>query len=854
MKISIPDFALVVLVGPTGAGKSSFATKHFLESEVISSDHCRALVSDDETDQSATGDAFDLLQYTAGIRLRRRKLTVIDATSVRREDRAHLVRLARTYHALPVALVFDIDPEICHERNQGRPNRDFGPHVARNHAKALKRGLRGLQKEGFRQVQIMKSTDDVDALEISRAPLWTDQRQDHGPFDIIGDVHGCFDELLTLLAELGYQIDPFEEGSEDLIRARHPAGRTAFFVGDITDRGPQNLNALRLVMGMCDEGSGRCVMGNHDFKLNKWLKGRNVQLNHGLDLTVAELEPTSDVFKKQLGGFIDGLRSHQWLADGRLVIAHAGLKEEMHGRGSGAVRNFAMFGETTGEVDEFGLPVRLNWAREYRGKADVIYGHTPVLEADWLNGTLCIDTGCAFGGKLTALRWPERTMVSVPAAHQYAEPAKPLGSPDGRTAQQDHDRLLYFDDYLGKRRIETRFDRTIIIPEENSFAALEVASRFAVDPRWLIYLPPTMAPCPTAPGGPYLEYPDQALDFFAGQGVTALVAEEKHMGSRAVIVVARDADAAKQRFGVEDGKAGVIYTRTGRPFFQDPSIETSIIERVAAAVENAGLWRELETDWVLLDAELMPWSAKAQALLNQQYHPTVAAARCSAEALIEALDRARAISGETYAHQALRNIAEGRRENAMRMGKSIEGYCWPADKIDDYRLAPFHLLAAEDQVFANRSHRWHMETLESLANHDPILQATGWRMLDGSSEADRAAVVSWWLEHTGSGGEGLVVKPAAFLEKGAKGYAQPAVKVRGKDYLRIIYGPDYDVPANIERLRKRGLGRKQSMALREFALGLEGLHRFVARAPLAKVHECVLSVLALESEPVDPRL
>ncbi|MEM7497561.1 MAG: polynucleotide kinase-phosphatase [Pseudomonadota bacterium] len=848
-RIAIPDFSLVVLIGATGSGKSSFARKHFLPTEIVSSDHCRALVSDDETDQSASTDAFELLRYTAGVRLRRRKLTVIDATSVQRADRAELIRLAQKHHALPVALVLDIDPDECHARNQGRTNRDFGPHVARNHARALRRGLRGLQKEGFRNIHVMRTPAEVDALEIVREPLWTDRRQDFGPFDIIGDVHGCFDELATLLDRLGYRIDPFEPG-EELIRARHPEGRIAFFVGDITDRGPRNVDCLRLVMGMCAEGSGRCVVGNHDFKLNKWLKGRKVQLNHGLDLTASELERTSDAFRKQVSDFLYDLRSHAWLAGGELVVAHAGLKEEMHGRGSGAVRNFAMFGETTGEIDEFGLPVRLEWARAYRGRAEVIYGHTPMLEPEWLNGTMCIDTGCVFGGKLTALRWPERETVSVPAARQYAEPARPLDAGRGRTAQQDHDRLLYFDDYARKQRIETRLGGTVIIPEENALAALEVMSRFAVDPRWLVYVPPTMAACPTAPDGPFLEHPEQALDHYAWLGVTDLVVEEKHMGSRALLVVARDADAAGARFGVEDGKAGVVYTRTGRPFFRNEAEEAAVVQRVGAAAGAAGLWQELATDWLLLDAELMPWSAKAQELLKRQYFPTVTAARTSAEALLQTLDRAAHVEGL----EGLRAATELRRRNAVRMGETIEGYCWPAAGIEDLRIAPFHLLAAEGQIFADRPHDWHMEVLTRLAGQDPILQATGWRRIDAAKAEDREAVTSWWIEHTEKGGEGMVFKPASFIARGEKGLIQPAMKVRGRDYLRIIYGPDYDLPENIERLRQRGLGRKFSLADREFRLGLEGLHRFVEKAPLAKVHECALGVLALESEPVDPRL
>lgn len=849
MKISIPDFSLVVLIGPTGSGKSSFARRHFLETEIVSSDACRAIVSDDETDQAASGDAFELLRLTAGIRLRRRKLTVIDATSVQPSDRAELVQLARQYHALPVAIVLNIDPDLCHERNQGRPNRDFGPHVARNHSKALRRGLRGLQKEGFRQVHIMNTPEDVERLEIAREPLWTDLRQNTGPFDIIGDLHGCFDELTDLLARLGYDLDPYEPG-ERLLSARHPEGRRTYFVGDITDRGPRNVDCLRLVMGMCAEGTGHCVMGNHDFKLSKWLKGRDVKQTHGLDLTVAELTACSEAFRKEVSDFIYDLRSHAWLAGGRLVVAHAGLKAEMHGRGSAAVRSFAMFGETTGEVDEFGLPVRLEWAREYRGEADVVYGHTPTIEAEWLNSTLCIDTGCVFGGKLTALRWPERETVSVPALRQYSEPAKPLDHGSGRTAQQDHDRLLYFDDYARKQRIETRLGGTVLIPEENALAALEVMSRFAVDPRWLIYLPPTMAACPTAPEGPFLERPEQALDFYATRGVTDLVVEEKHMGSRALIVVARDAAAAAARFGVEDGKAGVIYTRTGRPFFNDDALEAAVVARIGNAVGTADLWDQLETDWLLLDSELMPWSAKAQELLRKQYYPTVAAAQTSAEILIEALDTAQGVEGLGD----LRERADLRRANAQAMGRTIEGYCWEAGSIEDYRIAPFHILAAEGLVLTDRSHDWHMETLAALCACDPILRTTGWRRIDPSSDGDRKKVIDWWLDHTGEGGEGMVFKPNAFVVKGDKGLIQPAMKVRGRDYLRIIYGPDYDMPENIERLRKRGLMRKFSLADREFRLGLEGLNRFVERKPLRQVHECTLGVLGLESEPVDPRL
>ncbi|MCC5978460.1 MAG: polynucleotide kinase-phosphatase [Salinarimonas sp.] len=857
MKITIPDFALVLLIGPTGAGKSQFARRHFRETEVIASDHCRALVADDEADQSATEDAFAVLEAIAGRRLKRRRFTVIDATSVRREDRARLVALARRHHALPVPLVLDIDPQICAARNEARPDRAFGAHVPHNHAKALRRDLRNLGKEGFRHIHVLRTPQEVDAVEITRVPLWTDQRHDHGPFDMIGDVHGCFDELTALLDALGYQRDPYAPG-ESLMGARHPDGRRAFFVGDLTDRGPRNVDCLRLVMGMCAQGQARCVIGNHDFKLSKWLRGRKVKLDHGLDGTVAELEACSPEFRAKVADFIDGLLSHAWLADGALVVAHAGLKEEMHGRGSAALRSFAMFGETTGETDEAGLPVRLDWVRDYRGDTEIVYGHIPVAQAQWRNNTLCIDTGCVFGGALTALRWPERAMVSVPAAREYAPPLRPLRSPgpDGADgvvlpeAAPDDAGLLFFDDFARKQRIQTRLGASVTIPEENALAALEILSRFGIDPRWLIHLPPTMAAPPTAHDGSYLEHPDQALAYYARQGGGPVIVEEKHMGSRALIVVARDAGAAARRFGVTDGRAGVVHTRTGRAFFADTALEAQVVARIAAAVVTAGLWDELATDWLLLDAEIMPWSGKAQDLLARQYRPTATAAQVSAQALLEAI----AAADDPDELQELRARAQSRKANAEAMQRTLAGYCWEADTIDAWRIAPFHLLAVEGRVLTAQPHHWHMQTLAGLCAQDPILRETGWQVIDPASASEREAVVAWWERHTAQGGEGLVIKPDAFIVQDGARLVQPAMKVRGRDYLRLVYGPDYDMPDNLVRLRQRALNRKNSLAEREFRLGLEGLERFVARRSLREVHACALGVLALESEPVDPRL
>jgi polynucleotide kinase-phosphatase len=344
--------------------------------------------------------------------------------------------------------------------------------------------------------------------------------------------------------------------------------------------------------------------------------------------------------RSRIASFLDGLVSHYVLDGGKLVVAHAGLREEMHGRGSAAVREFCLYGETTGETDEFGLPLRYNWASEYRGRAMVVYGHTPVPEAEWLNNTVNIDTGSVFGGKLTVLRYPEREFVSVVAAREYSAPIRPFvqPAPDSRSSQQMLDDVLDLEDITGKRIVETKLHRTITIREENSIAALEVMSRFATDPHWLIYLPPTMSPSETSSRPDYLEYPTEALEYFRKNGVQKVVCEEKHMGSRAVVVICRDPKAAREQFSVIDGRVGVCYTRTGRPFFSDPVQEAEFIERVQAALSNVGFWDEFESDWFCIDCELMPWSAKARELIQRQYAAVGAAGVASLEAVIKVIE------------------------------------------------------------------------------------------------------------------------------------------------------------------------------------------------------------------------
>lgn len=535
---------------------------------------------------------------------------------------------------------------------------------------------------------------------VERVPLWNDKRDEHGPFDIIGDVHGCCDELEQLLEQLGYErlaVDGPSLWGE--VSYRHPEGRKAFFVGDLVDRGPRVLDVVCIARNMVERGDALCVPGNHDMKLLRKLRGKNVQITHGLANSLAEIDALPDdvrkLFCKELADFLDGLVSHYVLDNGKLVVAHAGMKEEFQGRGSGKVREFALYGETTGETDEFGLPVRYNWAAEYRGPAMVAYGHTPVPEPEWLNRTVNVD------------------------------------------------------------------------------------------------------------------------------------------------------------------KAGIVYTRTGRRFFNDAELESTFLDRLRAAMTASGFWDEFQTSWACLDCELMPWSAKAQELLRSQYAAVGSAGRASLPEAIGVLERAAGrMNGDNQSKTtAILDRLRSRRHSIEQFVAAYRQYCWSVESLSDLKLAPFHLLATEGKVHTDQNHIWHMEALAKVCQEDAdLLLATDFKVIDLTDLESISAGIDWWMNLTGRGGEGMVVKPADWIVRGKKGLVQPAVKCRGKEYLRIIYSSDYDSEENLPRLRNRSLGRKQSLALREFALGLEALERFVRREPLQRVHECVFGVLALESEPVDPRL
>ncbi|MGX6604463.1 polynucleotide kinase-phosphatase [Micromonosporaceae bacterium Da 78-11] len=829
--IDVPELALVVLVGISGSGKSTFARTHFQPTQVLSSDYFRGLVADDENDQSASGAAFDVLHYVAGKRLAAGRLTVVDATNLQPHARAGLVHLAREHDVLPVAIVLDVGETVAWERTETRPDRTFGRQVITRMQRDLRRSLKQLTREGFRKVHVLHGVDEIAAAEIRYEKLFNDKRDVTGPFDIIGDVHGCRAELETLLETLGYTL--VRDAERRPVGATHAEGRTAVFVGDLVDRGPDSPGVLRLVMGMVAAGSAICVPGNHEQKLARKLSGRDVQLTHGLPETLAQLERETPEFVAGAKAFIEGLVSHYVLDGGRLVVAHAGLKEAYQGRASARVRSFALYGETTGETDAYGLPVRYPWARDYRGSAAVVYGHVPTPKPEWINNTICLDTGCVFGGELTALRWPARELVSVPAAREYYAPVRPLGAVGDRP-----DEGLDIADVTGRKHLDYGYGRTTV-PAENAAAALEVMSRFALDPATLVWLPPTMAPCSSSSVDGYLEYPTSAFADLRGAGITTVVCEEKHMGSRAVVRVSRS------------GAGDAVWTRTGRPFF-GAELDQPLLDRVRAAA--TGLFDELDTDWLLLDTELLPWSAKAGGLIRDRYAGVGAAGRTALPAALAVLDQ---VAGRGLDVTALRDRIELRSAEIDGYSAAYRAYVKPTDGLTGVTLAPFAVLAGAGVSYATKDHGWHLALADRLVAADPVLFTPTRRMIvDLGDPAAEAAATDWWLALTAAGGEGMVVKPYAGLAVTDRRnrLVQPGVKCRGREYLRIIYGPEYTRPEQLGQLRQRNLGRKRNLALREHGLGLAALDRVAEGAPLWRVHELVFAILAAESEPVDPRL
>ena len=432
-RLSIPSPSLVVMVGVAGSGKTTLGRRHFGASQIVGTDDCRALLSDDAVDQSVSDAAFRLAHLITDERLRLGRLTVFDATSVQERHRQDLVAIAARHHLPTVAILLDLPVSTCLERDRQRVDRSVGRRIIEWQARALDSGRAALRREGFSEVHRLRSARAAERVRFEIRPLSCDRRRETGPFDIIGDVHGCAGELITLLRRLGYRRRSARNAF------RHGNGRRAIFLGDLVDRGPRIVDAVRIVDRMVKEGYAFSVPGNHDVDLVKSLKGRPRSPSPGLRISLGQIDalPAGERarFAERFAAFVGALPAHLVLDGGRLAVAHAGLHDRYIGRESAAVLRFALHGETTGDVDRYGLPVRVDWAAGYHGAATLVYGHTPVVKPEFQNNTVNIDTGCVYGGRLTALRYPEMEIVDVPAARPYYQSPRLMLSRVGLRAE-----------------------------------------------------------------------------------------------------------------------------------------------------------------------------------------------------------------------------------------------------------------------------------------------------------------------------------------------------------------------------------------------------------------------------------
>ncbi|WP_214842457.1 polynucleotide kinase-phosphatase [Exiguobacterium sp. s150] len=864
MHIQLPYAGIVLLIGPSNSGKSTWLNQ-LIEieiirpSEVVSSDDYRKLVGDvehidwkghppDEADslfetyQDISTEAFALMTLLIEARARLNKLTIIDATHLYASDRKKYIELAHRLHQPIYALVLDIAQPILLERDRLR---DFprGGRRVKQQVQVFNREKRTIKREGFNQIHVISDVSQVNVERENMNPLHLSSERG---IDVIGDIHGCFDEFLELLERLGYR--PNDEGLYV-----HPEGRVFLSLGDIMSRGPKSLETIEFFIRHVEADIAHMIDSNHGWKVFRWLEGRNVTMKHGDELFVEELQmyekqkgsDATETLKSSMKRLLKHAPSHYVLTKQDIptaVCVHAGIRDEFIGKTSRDISDFCRYGDNEG-FDEAGKPIRKDWTVQHKSKTLIIWGHDPRPRPLRLNHTINIDQGVVFGGRLTAFRYPEQTIVQVEAKQDYAQvDDNPLVTLEAKRLDPPNIGKL-----MNGYTVDTEAFGEIRVSKETALPSIDLVSHHTVPLEELVYIPPTMSPTPKpSEEEDYLEHPNEAIAYYREHGITRLIAEKKHMGSRAILLLFKNEDAAEKAIGRRT--KGIIYTRSGRKFFEREQ-EHEIVSRLHQSLTTHDYFTTYQTDFVLLDAEILPWNLKARELIRNQYAHVAEQALLDRKQLQQTLESA---VDHVEGIQDWFTEVNQKLEQAETFKQAFQTYCWDVEEIDSIQIAPFHVLAHSEETFFNQSHEWHMSMNQKLAEMDDLFLATDYKIIEDTDSAND--VIEWWKTMTEDGHEGIVIKPERFMTKVDGKLIQPAIKVRGRKYLSIIYGMDYLEPDNLKRLKKRNVSKKQKLALREFALGMEGIKRFVHRESLERYHECVLATLAMEAEPVDPRL
>lgn len=865
-ELLLPHTGIILLIGPSNSGKTTFLQKWIRQgvikpSEVVSSDQFRLLIGDtdfiewtnrpkDEAEvlmyeyQLTSQAAFEAMDAIIETRSKLGNLTFIDATHLYSEDRKRYIELAKKHHIPSIAIVFDIPQEILLQRDE---EREFprGKRRIKQQAQTFLKNKKFIKKEGYRFTYVL-NLDEVNQAHLIRKKNPIEVEVGAG-VDFIGDVHACYDELLELLGRLGYR--PNDDGL-----FIHSDGRKFVSVGDVMSRGPRSIDSMIFVKKHVDAGLAYMIDSNHGWKIARWLDGRNVTLSHGDENVAEEFERYKENFgaektnqlKNELKDFLLYAPSHYvFVKNGvkTVVVTHAGIRDEYIGKLSHSISDFCRYGDTDG-FDEKGKSIRKDWYTAHKSKELIIWGHDPKPEALIINNTINIDQGVVFGGQLTSFRYPEKEFVSINAKQDYS------GVQDNPLNEWREKRLSppNIGRYINGYSVLTEQYGEIKVQEGVVKSAIDSVSHFTVPIEELVYIPPTMSPTPKPSElEDFLEHPQEAFDYYRSNGIQKMVVEKKHMGSRGILLLFKDEESAIPYVGRPT--LGTIYTRTGRPFFSK-ELEEEITSRLNQDLHQANYFDIYQTNFLILDAEILPWNLKAKELINSQYAHVAEVAIMDRTKMIEKLEMA--LNRDQDVENWL-NEMRGKLQNAHVFRDVFQKYCWNTEGINGIQIAPFHLLAHSGETYFDQSHIWHMEKNREFSSLSDFFIETEFKVV--SDETSMKEAIDWWISMTESGHEGFVVKPEYYIARNDKGkLLQPAIKVRGRKYLHIIYGMDYLQPENLKRLKNRNVGKKQRHALMEFSLGIEGVERFVNKDSVERIHECVLATLALEAEPVDPRL
>lgn len=859
MKINIPNGAIVLLIGPSNSGKSTLlkslvASQQILKSEIISSDDYRLLVADSdfidfsnvakedeelifEKYQRVTEEAFNALHTIVNARAKLNKISFIDATNLRSFDREKYFTIAKQHHVPVVAIVLNTLKEQLIARDAQRDN-PRGEKRVLQQLKTFKYELKSLKREAFTQIYTLKE-EEVEIIRTSN-PLYLNI--DNG-FDIIGDIHGCYDEMLQLLKTLGY------EQQNDLYI--HPAGRRLISVGDIMSRGPKSIATMQFWLKQTEANLSFMTDSNHGWKIARWLRGQQVTLNHGDELVEQEFiayeqshsaEETTDL-KKRFAHMLLNAPSHYILTQNdrtKAIVTHAGIKDHYISKQSKVISDFCRYGDIQ-QTDRLSKPIRGDWFINHKTSELIIWGHDVKVQPFKANRTINIDQGVVFGGELTALQFPELKFKSIKAFNNY------VGMKENPILEAKEKRFNppNVAQFIDGFTVHTLNDDQITIAKENVLAAMDTFSHTTLPLEQIVYIPPTMSPTPqTSSLDDYLEHPTEAFNYYKKNGVKKMIAEKKHMGSRAVIFIAKNNAVAKKM--INSDSLGYIATRNGRPFFEQVQ-QQQMVNKIHEELLAKNYFEQFNTEFVLMDAEILPWNLKAHRLIDQQYETVAENALMDRHKIIEKLQLTNDIDVTNWLEEYTTKY-----KNAACFDAVFKNYCWATHELSGIQIAPFHILAHSSSTNFHETHSWHMKMNEFLAENSSLFIATEYRLID--SEKDELEVIEWWKEMTDIGHEGIIIKPLHYETYYKGKLLQPAIKVRGREYLRIIYGMDYTNETTMKKLKHRNPSRKMRNALLEFKLGIEGISRFVRSESNARIHECALATLALESDAIDPRL